>query len=148
MPSHEELGSDFVSIVVADGTRIHTQLLADALRNDRGLQVAAAASNSEELLAAITRVPIDLLATSNRVPLRRPQLLNPARDPRDDGRYQAIVKRHLAHRFQNAWKQHSFYDADRPFLGLRNVDHHQLAAVGLMDQRWQFRWRGPGSGRT
>src|SRR6202453_4266072 len=50
MPSHEELGSDFVSIVVADSTRIHTQLLADALRNDRGLQVVAAASNSEELL--------------------------------------------------------------------------------------------------
>src|SRR5260370_14532986 len=60
MPSLEELGSDFVSIVVADSTRIHTQLLADALRNDRGLQVVAAASNSEELLAAITRVPIDV----------------------------------------------------------------------------------------
>ena len=64
MPSREELGSDFVSIVVADGTRIHTQLLADALRNDRGLQVVAAASNSEELLAAITRVPIDVVIVS------------------------------------------------------------------------------------
>jgi DNA-binding NarL/FixJ family response regulator len=67
MPSHEELGSDFVSIVVADGTRIHTQLLADALRNDRGLQVAAAASNSEELLAAITRVPIDVVVISHNL---------------------------------------------------------------------------------
>jgi DNA-binding NarL/FixJ family response regulator len=67
MPSHEELGSDFVSIVVADGTRIHTQLLADALRNDRGLQVVAAASNSEELLAAITRVPIDVVVISNNL---------------------------------------------------------------------------------
>jgi DNA-binding NarL/FixJ family response regulator len=65
MPSHKELGSDFVSIVVADGTRIHTQLLADALRNDRGLQVVAAASNSEELLAAITRVPIDVVVISH-----------------------------------------------------------------------------------
>ena len=67
MPSHEQLGSDFVSIVVADGTRIHTQLLADALRNDRGLQVVAAASNSEELLAAITRVPIDVAVISHNL---------------------------------------------------------------------------------
>ncbi len=67
MPSHEELGSDFVSIVVADGTRIHTQLLADALRNDHGLQVVAAASNSEELLAAITRVPIDVAVISHNL---------------------------------------------------------------------------------
>ncbi len=67
MSPHEELGSDFVSIVVADGTRIHTQLLADALRNDRGLQVAAAASNSEELLAAITRVPIDVVVIAHNL---------------------------------------------------------------------------------
>ncbi len=67
MPSHEEVGSDFVSIVVADGTRIHTQLLADALRNDRGLQVVAAASNSEELLAAIARVPIDVVVISHNL---------------------------------------------------------------------------------
>ena len=67
MPSHAELGSDFVSIVVADSTRIHTQLLADALRNDHGLQVVAAASNSEELLAAITRVPIDVAVVSHNL---------------------------------------------------------------------------------
>jgi DNA-binding NarL/FixJ family response regulator len=67
MASREEMGSDFVSIVVAEGTRIHTQLLADALRNDRGLQVVAAASNSEELLAAITRVPIDVVIISHNL---------------------------------------------------------------------------------
>lgn len=67
MPSQAELGSDFVSIVVADSTRIHTQLLAEALRNDRGLQVVAAASNSEELLAAITRVPIDVVVISHNL---------------------------------------------------------------------------------
>jgi DNA-binding NarL/FixJ family response regulator len=67
MSSQEELGSDFVSIVVADSTRIHTQLLADALRNDRGLQVVAGASNSEELLAAITRVPIDVAVISHNL---------------------------------------------------------------------------------
>jgi len=67
MPSHEEVGADFVSIVVADSTRIHTQLLADALRNDRGLQVVAETSNSEELLAAITRVPIDVVVISHNL---------------------------------------------------------------------------------
>jgi len=67
MPSHAGLGSDFVSIVVADSTRIHTQLLADALRNDRGLQVVAETSNSEELLAAITRVPIDVAVMSHNL---------------------------------------------------------------------------------
>ena len=67
MPSHAGLGSDFVSIVVADSTRIHTQLLADALRNDRGLQVVAETSNSEELLAAITRVPIDVAVISHNL---------------------------------------------------------------------------------
>jgi DNA-binding NarL/FixJ family response regulator len=67
MSSHEALGSDFVSIVVADGTRIHTQLLADALRNDHGLQVVAAASNSAELLATVTRVPIDVVVISHNL---------------------------------------------------------------------------------
>src|SRR6267143_1696672 len=67
MPSHEEMGADFISIVVADGTRIHTQLLADALRNDRGLQVVTAASNSEELLAAITRVLVDVVVISHNL---------------------------------------------------------------------------------
>jgi DNA-binding NarL/FixJ family response regulator len=67
MPSHEDPGSDFVSIVVADGTRIHTQLLAEALRNDRGLQVVAEASNSEQLLAAIARVPIDVAVISHNL---------------------------------------------------------------------------------
>ena len=67
MSSHEEVAADFVSIVVADGTRIHTQLLADALRNDHGLQVVAEASNSAELLAAITRVPIDVVVISHNL---------------------------------------------------------------------------------
>ncbi len=67
MPSHQALDSDFVSVVVADGTPIHTQLLADALRHDRGLQVVAAASNSEELLAAVTSVPIDVAVISHNL---------------------------------------------------------------------------------
>ena len=64
MPSHEENGADFISIVVADSTRIHTQLLADAMRTDHGLQVVASASSSEELLAAVMRVPVDVAVIS------------------------------------------------------------------------------------
>jgi DNA-binding NarL/FixJ family response regulator len=57
--------SDLVTIAVADSTRIHTQLLADALRNDHGLQVVASASNSADLLAAISRVPVDVAVISH-----------------------------------------------------------------------------------
>ncbi|MGP0096445.1 MAG: LuxR C-terminal-related transcriptional regulator [Terriglobales bacterium] len=67
MSSHSELASDFISIVVADSTRIHTQLLAEALRNDPGLQVVAAASNSDELLATITRLPVDVMVISHNL---------------------------------------------------------------------------------
>jgi len=65
MPSQESKGAaDFISIVVADSTRIHTQLLAEAMRGDQGLQVVASASTSEELLAAVVRVPIDVAVIS------------------------------------------------------------------------------------
>jgi DNA-binding NarL/FixJ family response regulator len=64
MLSREETGSDFISIVVAESTRIHTQLLAEAMRSDHGLQVVASASSSEDLLAAVVRVPIDVAVIS------------------------------------------------------------------------------------
>ncbi len=65
MASNEKLGLDFVSIAVGEGTHIHTQLLADALRSDPGLQVVIAASSSEDLLAAATRVPIDVVVINH-----------------------------------------------------------------------------------
>jgi DNA-binding NarL/FixJ family response regulator len=85
MPSQGETGSDFVSIVVADGTRIHTQLLAESLRNDRGLQVVAEASNSKDLLSAIARVPIDVVVISHNLddqPGRGTQVLREMRSLR------------------------------------------------------------------
>jgi len=57
---HERKEPDFISVVVADSTRIHTQLLADAINRDHGLQVVATASNSRDLLAVAQRVPIDV----------------------------------------------------------------------------------------
>ncbi|MFZ0477727.1 MAG: response regulator transcription factor [Terriglobales bacterium] len=62
-----QTGFEFVSIVVADSTRIHTQLLADAMNKDQGLQVVATASNSADLLAAVLRVPIDVVVLSHNL---------------------------------------------------------------------------------
>ena len=62
-----QAGFEFVSIVVADSTRIHTQLLADAMNKDQGLQVVATASNSAGLLAAALRVPIDVVVLSHNL---------------------------------------------------------------------------------
>jgi two-component system nitrate/nitrite response regulator NarL len=64
MPSREQ-GSDVITIAVAESTRIHTQLLAEAMRNDHGLQVVASASCSADLLAAVARVPIDVAVISH-----------------------------------------------------------------------------------
>lgn len=63
MPPHEER-SDLVSIAIADSTSIHTQLLAEALREDHGLQVVASASSSQDLMATVARVPIDVAVLS------------------------------------------------------------------------------------
>ncbi len=65
MTSKAQAGFEFVSILVADSTRIHTQLLADAMSKDRGLHVVATASNSTDLLAAVLRVPVDVAVLSH-----------------------------------------------------------------------------------
>jgi two-component system nitrate/nitrite response regulator NarL len=64
MPSREQ-GSEVITIAVADSTRIHTQLLAEAMRSDHGLQVVASALSSADLLAAVARVPIDVAVISH-----------------------------------------------------------------------------------
>ena len=67
MSKQEPPEMDFISIVLADSTRIHTQLLADAINNDRGLQVVATASSSADLVAAVLRVPIDVVVLSHHL---------------------------------------------------------------------------------
>ena len=57
--------ADLITIAIADSTRIHTQLLAEALHKDDRLQVVASATTSAELLAAVTRVPIDVAVVSH-----------------------------------------------------------------------------------
>ena len=49
-----------ILVAVADSTRVHSQLVADALKRDRRLQVVAAVSSSRELSDLATKVPFDV----------------------------------------------------------------------------------------
>jgi len=56
---------DPVPLIAPDGSKHRSEeLLADAMRSDSGLQVVASASTSEELLAAVVRVPVDVAIIS------------------------------------------------------------------------------------
>lgn len=103
MLSREDRSSDFISIVVSDATLIHTQLLAEAMRCDPGLQVVAAAARSKDLLEIVERVPVDVVVISyvlEDVVGRGPELLREMRTLRpqikgvvllDSSRPQAVL---------------------------------------------------------
>jgi DNA-binding NarL/FixJ family response regulator len=85
MPFAQLSGENSIRVLVADNTRIHTQLLADALRRDRRLQVIAAASPSRDLLEAITTHSIDVVVVSSHLdeePLRGLEVLRELRASR------------------------------------------------------------------
>jgi DNA-binding NarL/FixJ family response regulator len=82
LPSRSDQTWDFISVVVSDATRIHTQLLADAIRSDASLQVVASAPDSKDLLEAVERFPVDVAIISyvlDRVPGRGPEVLRDIR---------------------------------------------------------------------
>lgn len=54
-----------IRLLVADNTCIHTQLLADALKRDRRLEIAASASHSRDLIAAAAARGIDVAVLSS-----------------------------------------------------------------------------------
>ena len=60
MPSREVRGLDFIGVAVADATHIHTQLLADAIGSDPGLQVVVSTSSAQDLLTGVRQVPVDV----------------------------------------------------------------------------------------
>ncbi len=71
-----------IRVLVADNTRIHTQLLTDALRRDRSLEVIGAASHSRDLIeAAITHKIAVMVLSSNldEEPLRGLEILRELR---------------------------------------------------------------------
>jgi len=56
-----------IRVLVADDSRIHTQLLADALRHDGGLQVSSSESESETLITLVktSNINVDVLVVSH-----------------------------------------------------------------------------------
>jgi DNA-binding NarL/FixJ family response regulator len=57
-------GGEIIRVLVADDTRIHTQLLADALRRDVQLEVIGASSNSHELIQTARSHKVDIFVLS------------------------------------------------------------------------------------
>jgi DNA-binding NarL/FixJ family response regulator len=53
--------SDLIRVLVSDDTRVHTELLADALKRDGGLQVTTSASGSEGLIGRLNHHNVDVL---------------------------------------------------------------------------------------
>jgi DNA-binding NarL/FixJ family response regulator len=53
--------SDLIRVLVSDDTRVHTELLADALKRDGRLQVTTASSGSEGLIGRLNHENIDVL---------------------------------------------------------------------------------------
>ena len=72
-----------IRILVADDTRIHTQLLADALRRDGGLEVISSDSDSQGLIARADLHNIDVLLVGSNLdeqPGRGFEVLRSVRD--------------------------------------------------------------------
>jgi DNA-binding NarL/FixJ family response regulator len=63
----QRVNGDRIRILVADNTRIHTQLLADALRRDQELDVIIADSDSHGLVATAAEHKADVLLISSNL---------------------------------------------------------------------------------
>lgn len=59
--------SELIRVLVSDDSRVHTELLADALRRDGLLQVTTAASGSEGLIGRLNNHNIDVLLLSSNL---------------------------------------------------------------------------------
>ena len=87
MPFGHNPEKQSIRVMVADSTRIHTQLLTDALRRDRALEVIGAASNSRDLLDAATTHKIEVVVLSSNLyeePVRGMEVLRELRASRPE----------------------------------------------------------------
>jgi DNA-binding NarL/FixJ family response regulator len=78
----DQVGESVIRVLVADNTRIHTQLLADALKRDPMLQIAGTASHSRELIGAVGNHPVDVAVISSNLdeePMRGVEILRELR---------------------------------------------------------------------
>jgi DNA-binding NarL/FixJ family response regulator len=65
MPPHSSVVH--IRVVVADNSRIHSQLLAESLERNRDLEIVAAVSSSQELITSVARHPVDVALVSSRL---------------------------------------------------------------------------------
>ncbi len=82
MPSSHNSETETIRVLVADDTRIHTQLLADALRRDPQLEVVSLPPRSRDLIESVRlhKVGIVLLSSNlDEEPLRGFELLRQLR---------------------------------------------------------------------
>jgi two-component system nitrate/nitrite response regulator NarL len=82
MQSSEISGRDIIRVLVADDTRIHTQLLAEALRRDRHLEVISPPVRSRDLVETVKLHNVDVLVLSSNLdeePMRGFELLRQLR---------------------------------------------------------------------
>lgn len=87
MESDQGLRGKVIRVLLADNTRIHTQLLADALKRDPGLEVISAGPNSRALLEAANQHHTDVLlinSTLEEEPNRGLTVLRELRASRPD----------------------------------------------------------------
>ncbi len=82
MPSSHNSGEETIRVLVADDTRIHTQLLADALRRDHQLEVVSLPPRSRDLIETVKLHKIGVIVLSSNLdeePLRGFELLRQLR---------------------------------------------------------------------
>ena len=73
MQSTENSGGKLIRVLVADDTQIHTQLLTEALRRDRQLEVLNLPPRSHDLIEAVKLHRVDVVVLSSNLddqPLR------------------------------------------------------------------------------
>jgi two-component system nitrate/nitrite response regulator NarL len=82
MQSHHSAGGDIIRVLVADDTRIHTQLLAEALRRDSHLEVISPPVRSRDFVETVKlhKVDVSLLSSNlDEEPMRGFELLRQLR---------------------------------------------------------------------
>ncbi|MBZ5706061.1 MAG: LuxR C-terminal-related transcriptional regulator [Acidobacteriia bacterium] len=67
MPFDQSSNNDIIHVFVADSTRIHTQLLAEALKRDPRLEVISSASDSARLIAMTDFHSVDVVVISSNL---------------------------------------------------------------------------------
>jgi DNA-binding NarL/FixJ family response regulator len=82
MQSAQSSGGEVIRVLVADDTQIHTQLLEDALRRDRELEVISSPARSRDLVEVVRLHKVDVVVLSSNLdaePLRGFEILRQLR---------------------------------------------------------------------